>query len=99
MDNLTIPLWIILGTGTAVIFLKSQRWSVMVVQPEKPRSSHWLILGGTIIRLVFIALIFMAAGFYSIYALLIVFASFMVSRLLILFNWQKRFEAENEKSH
>jgi hypothetical protein len=99
MDNLTIPLWVILGAGTAVIFLKSQWWSVMAIRPEKPHSSKWLIIGGTIIRLVFIALILITAGFYSIYALLIVFSSFMVSRLLLLLIWQKRFEAENEKSH
>lgn len=96
MDILTIPLWIILGTGTAVIILKSQWWSVMAIHPEKPRSSKWLIIGGTVIRWVFIAVIFVSAGFYSIYALLIVFLSFMVSRLLILFIWQKRFAANKK---
>jgi hypothetical protein len=99
MDVLSVPLWIILGAGMAFIVLKSQWWSVMMIHPKKPRSSKWLIIGGTIIRLVFISLIFIAVGFYSIYALLIVFSSFMVSRLLILFIWQKRFEVGKGKIH
>jgi len=99
MDIVSAPLWIILGAGTSFIVLKSQWWSVMMIHPEKPRGSKWLIIGGTIIRLVFIALIFIAVGFYSIYALLIVFSSFMVSRLLILLIWQKRFEVEKRKIH
>lgn len=99
MDILSAPLWIILGAGMAFIVLKSQWWSVMKIHPEKPRNSKWLIIGGTVIRLVFTAFIFIAVGFYSIYALLIVFSSFMVSRLLILFIWQKRFEVGKGKIH
>ncbi|MDY6846256.1 MAG: hypothetical protein SVP52_03880 [Chloroflexota bacterium] len=91
--------WVILGAGTAFILLKSQWWSVMAIHPEKRRSSKRLIVGGAIARWILISTIFIAAGFSSISALLTVFASYMISRVLILFIWQKRFESNKGNIH
>jgi len=99
MKALSSLLWITLGAGTAFIVLKSQWWSVIVIHPDKVRSSKRLVVGGAIIRWFLISIIFFAAGFYSIAALLTVFASYMISRVLILFIWQKRFESNKGNIH
>jgi hypothetical protein len=99
MKVLSSILWSTLGAGTAFIILKSQWWSVMIIHPDRIRSSKRLIIGGAIIRWIIIFIIFIAAGFYSIAALLIVFASYMTSRILILFIWRKRFESNKGNIH
>jgi len=99
MKALSSLLWISLGAGTAFVVLKSQWWSVMAIHPEKLRSSKRLVVGGAITRWILISIILIAAGFYSIAALLTVFASYMISRVLILFIWQKRFESNKGNIH
>ena len=89
-----LPIWALIGAGIAFLFLKSQWWSAFAIQPEKPKGSKWLIVGGAVIRWFIIAIIFVAAGYFSTLALFTVFISYMVSRLLILRKWQKIFNTE-----
>ncbi len=97
MNKFIMPIWMVVGIGAAFLFLKSQWWSVMAIQPAKPKRSRWLIIGGAIVRWLILAIVFITAGNFSIMALVIVFVSFMFSRLFILFFWQKSFNT-NEKS-
>ncbi|MBG0787028.1 MAG: ATP synthase subunit I [Anaerolineaceae bacterium] len=84
------PLWILLGIGTALFFLWMQKWSVQQIAPDKPVASQILILGGMLIRWVLIALVLILALRFSPVAGLIVFASFMITRLVVLATWEKR---------
>jgi hypothetical protein len=94
-----LPLWAIFGVGLAFLFLISQKWSAFAIQPSKPRTSKWLILGGAIIRWVIIGLIFTAAATSSIAALFTLFFSFLISRVLILNTWQKSFDIDKRNIH
>ncbi|MBG0771472.1 MAG: hypothetical protein H0S82_07165 [Anaerolineaceae bacterium] len=84
------PLWLLLGAGTAFLFLLMQRWSVMQLSPDKPIVSQFLVLGGMFFRWALIALILVLALTRSHVAGLIVFAAFMVTRLVILAIWEKQ---------
>ena len=84
------PIWLLLGTGTAFIFLQMQKWSVKQISPERPGISHFLILGGMLFRWVLIALVLILALMRSSGAGLVVFAAFMVTRLVILVIWEKQ---------
>ncbi len=37
--------WVVLGIGLAVIFIKTQQWSVSVITPARPNLSKGLIIG------------------------------------------------------
>ncbi len=82
-------LWLLTGSSLAVIYLKSQNWSVDQIDPEKPGYSTWLIIGGAIIRWICISLVFIFALSYSFTALLCVFVTFMIVRLVILLKKQR----------
>lgn len=99
MNIIFLPLWAIIGIGLAFLFLKTQRWSVFAIHPSKPKTSKWLIIGGAVIRWVIIGLIFFAVGSFSIMALLVVFFSFLISRLLILDVWQKSLVVDKGNIH
>ncbi len=94
MKIVFIPLWALIGAGMAFFILKTQWWSVFAIDPDKPKSSKWLIIGGAIIRWLVIAIIFIAAAYVSALVLFTVFISYMISRLLILSKWQKKFNAD-----
>ena len=80
--------WAALGAGLAFLFLMVQRWSVHLINPAYPKLSKWLVVGGAVIRWIFVFIIFVIALSSSIFAMLIVFLTFMMARLLILFKWQ-----------
>jgi len=82
--------WIPAGAGLAIAIFFTQYWSVKAVHPGKERLSKRLIIGGALLRLLLIGLIFFFALSSSIFELLIVFLSFMIVRLLILNNFAKR---------
>jgi len=84
------PLWFLIGSGTALLFLKMQKWSVQQVTPEKPVASQFLVIGGAALRWMMIALILILTLTHSPIAALIVFAAFMVARLVILAIWDKQ---------
>lgn len=90
MNPLEWPLWLILGSGTAFLFLLMQKWSVQKITPKKPALSQLVVLGGMLLRWVLIVLILMLALKRSAGAMLIVFAAFMLARLVILALWEKQ---------
>lgn len=84
------PLWLLLGAGTALIFLLTQKWSVQKISPNKPVLSQLLILGGMLLRWSLIAVILVLALKRASLAGLIVFGAFIVTRLIILAAWEKQ---------
>ena len=88
MNWLIYLLWAVLGAAFAFTYLMVQRWSVHLIHPAYPRLSKWLVIGGAVIRWIFVFIIFVLALSTSIYAMLIVFLTFMTTRLIILFKWQ-----------
>ncbi|MCB2202734.1 hypothetical protein KQH56_01880 [bacterium] len=93
MTALTFLLWLPLGVLTAYGFLLMQRWSVDHLSVDKPKRSTWLVVGGAFLRwALFFVLMFLAVR-HALADLLVLLASFMVSRILILVLWQKSPEA------
>jgi len=88
MKLLIYGFWLIFGSLLSYIFLMSQSWSARVISPQKPRLSKLLIIGGAVLRWVFIFLALLWALSSSIMAMFLVFTVFMISRLIILFKWQ-----------
>lgn len=88
MRLLSYGLWMIAGIGLAFIFLKSQSWSVKFIHPEHVKLSKWLVVGGAFLRWALAFLVFLFALADSLMALLVVFCTFMLSRLIILLTWQ-----------
>jgi phosphatidylserine synthase len=97
MTVLTSFLWLPVGALLALGFLFFQRWSVHKIDPSRRKFSKWLIIGGAIVRWVLIFLFFLIALSHSLFSLLIVFLSFLTSRLIIL-NWWTREMFINQKS-
>jgi hypothetical protein len=83
-------LWLITGVVTALLFLKSQQWSVDRIDPLNESRSIKLIIGGAIFRWLFIFIIMGIALSQSYRALFIVFSSFMLVRLAFVFGWHGR---------
>lgn len=80
--------WVIIGAATALIYLKSQQWSVERINPMKKSWSIKLIVGGAILRWLFFFAVLILSISHSYKALLIVFVSFMLVRLLYLLKIQ-----------
>jgi hypothetical protein len=88
MSVATYGFWLIFGLILAYLFLLTQRWSVRIISPHKPKLSKLLIIGGAVLRWVLIFLALLWALSSSIMAMFLVFTVFMISRLIILFKWQ-----------
>lgn len=88
MSMLAYLIWAPVGAGLAFLYLLVQRWSTQLIHPAFPKLSKWLVVGGAVIRWIFVFIIFLIALSVSIIAMLIIFLSFMASRLLILMKWQ-----------
>lgn len=85
MNLLMYLIWSLIGSGLAFLFLISQRWSVEKINPDRHRFSTSLVVGGAILRWLVISIFFLLALSYHITALLTVFGTFMIFRLIILF--------------
>ena len=99
MNVLINLIWVFIGAGLAFLFLSTQRWSVIAINPAKPGFSQLLIIGGAVIRWAMIFLMLMLALSFSIFTMLIVFSTFMVSRLLLLFRWQRFLFTREDRRH
>jgi fatty acid desaturase len=88
MNVIIYGFWLIFGITLAYLFLITQRWSVRVINPRKPKLSKLLIVGGAILRWAFVFLALLWALSFSLPALFLVFTIFMISRMLILAKWQ-----------
>ena len=98
MSTLILLLWGLAGIGTALFFLKTQYWSVQMIRPEKPRQGKWLIMGGAAFRWIIVLSVLTSALSSSLTALLIVFFSFMISRLILLFVWHGSINSRQKES-
>ena len=97
MQILFYIIWIMIGALLAVIYTKSQQWSVSIINPRLPRLSKWLIVGGAFIRwfIITIALIFALRS--SITTMLFTFFTFIISRIFILLRWQWLINAKKKQ--
>lgn len=84
MNPYQIMIWILIGLCIALIHFTTQYWSVRIINPDKYRFSQWLIIGGAVIRWALIGLIFGFALSNSFSAMLIVFSSFLIGRLILV---------------
>jgi len=91
-------LWISLGPGLAFLFLKSQQWTVGLVNPEKPKFSQWIVIGGAFVRWLIITGFLLIALYFSIISMLTLFFSFLVSRIFILILWDQTVFSDNKLS-
>ncbi len=98
MTIIIYSLWISSGIGLAFLFLKSQQWTVGLVNPEKPKFSQRVVIGGAIVRWLIITGFLMIALYFSIFSMLTLFLSFLVSRLLILIFWDQTVFSDNKLS-
>lgn len=88
MTAIRMITWMFVGSLTSTIYLLTQQWSVKLINPENVRRSIGLIVGGTILRWVFIFAMFYVSLSYSFTAMLTVFTTFLLFRLLFLLKWQ-----------
>jgi len=89
MNILMYFLWAILGSGLAVLFFKTQSWSVAVISPRYPKFSKRIIIGGAIFRWLIFSFFIILTLSQSMIAMLILFFTFMTTRLVILFRQQR----------
>lgn len=80
--------WILIGNFIAFIFFKSQQWSVSMINPDFPKLSKSLIVGGAILRWVIITVTLILALRFSLTAMLVTFFTFIVVRVFMLLRWQ-----------
>lgn len=99
MKALTLSLWGLAGIVLAFLFLKSQAWSVMRISPEHRGRSLWLVIGGAVLRWLIIGGALYLALTESILAMLVLFISFMVARMLFLFLWQASTRQKPFRAH
>ena len=88
-------IWLLLGAVTAVLYLKSQQWSVNRLDPQKTGRSKRLIIGGAILRWMLIVAAMIISISHSYKALSIVILTFMVFRFLFLLKWQGWLRVKN----
>lgn len=80
----TYLIWVVIGSALAFVVVHSQRWSTLLITPDSPRISKWLIVGGAVIRWILIFIIFVVVLSKSIIGLLIVFFTFLITRIIML---------------
>lgn len=84
-------LWVILGIGLAFLFIKTQQWSVSLINPQQPKFSRRIIIGGAIIRWLIIAILLLISLNQSLLSMLILFFTFMLARIAILLRQQRQY--------
>jgi hypothetical protein len=95
MNFLKIVLSLLIGSLVSFVSLQTQKLTVMNLNPARPMKSKMTIIGGAILRWILILIVLVGAGSNSLSALLTVFASYMVSRTLILAKWQMTLSTKN----
>ena len=97
MKTSILLLWGLAGIGTTWFFFITQYWSVKMIRPENSRQGKWLIVGGAALRWMVVFGVLASALSSSLTAMFVVFGSFMVSRLILLFIWHgSMFSREKE---
>lgn len=98
MSFLQWIIWILIGAITAYAFLKMQSSSVRWITPEKPKMSVGLVVGGAFLRWILVFFLLALALRQSIMAALVLFATFMTVRLILLFLFNAKFMPEIARS-
>ena len=91
MDILSLFLWGLAGVSLAFLLLLTQTWSVRIVSPDYPKRSTAIVIGGAILRWLITGLMLLLALSNSLWAMLVSFAGFMITRTLLIFLWQDGF--------
>jgi len=91
MSILFYFLWAIIGIGLASLFIQTQKWSVSLINPQKPKISKAIIIGGAIIRWLIIAFFLLLTLNHSILSTLILFSIFMLARIVIIFRLKRHY--------
>lgn len=89
MNLLSVFLWASVGIVLAMLYIKTQKWSVAIINPNNPRFSKGLIIGGAIIRWLITAIFLLITLNHSIGTMLIFFSAFMIARMVIVFRQQR----------
>jgi len=82
--------WICAGAGIGIANFFTQYLSVKAIRPEKAKQSKRLILGGAVLRWSLVGYVFFISLSSSMIALLVVFFSFLVVRLVTLYTFAPR---------
>jgi len=85
MKFLIYFLWIFAGIGLAILFLKSIHESIKLIKPGKKNVSVSLILMTTLLRWIVVFGVFALALLHSPLALGLIFTSFTITRMFLLF--------------
>jgi hypothetical protein len=88
MKILPMVLWGFAGIALAYLSIKTQTWSVIRVSPTHPGRSMALVIGGAILRWLITGALLVLALSNSLWAMLLVFIVFIITRTLFLFLWQ-----------
>lgn len=84
MQILMYIFWILIGATLAFVNIKSQQWSVLIINPKRPKLSTWLIVGGAFIRWSMVAVTFLLALRISFIMMFFTFSAFIVVKILII---------------
>lgn len=89
MNLLILFLCVLLGVVLAVFYIKTQEWSVALINPRYPKFSKGLIIGGAVIRWLIVALFLLITLNHSVGTMLMFFSTFMIARMVIIFRRQR----------
>ncbi len=89
MTTLIYISWALIGSVLAVLFIKSQNWSVTRIDPDKQRFSMFIVLGGAVLRWLLFSLALILSLNHSIGSAIGLFTTFIFVRLIILFKSNK----------
>ena len=84
MQILLYIFWMFTGATLAFFYIKSQQWSVFVINPRCPRRSTLLIIGGAFMRWLIIATTLILALRISFITMLLTFSAFLIAKFLML---------------
>lgn len=99
MKMITGFFWMISGAALAFLYLQSLVLSVKLINPENPKGSKWLIVGGSVIRWIIVFLSLALALSQSLIAMILTFCSFLTTRMIILFKWNANFGVAQSNIH
>ena len=89
MTTLIYLSWALTGSILAVLFIKSQNWSVAQIDPDKQRFSIFIVLGGAVVRWLIFSVAIVLSLTHSIGSAISLLASFIFVRLFLLLNLKK----------
>lgn len=91
MELLSLILWGLAGVSLAFLLLLTQTWSVQIVSPDHPKRSTAIVIGGAILRWLITGVVLLLALSNSLWAMLVTFTGFIITRTLLIFLWQDGF--------